>query len=132
MRTGINILAHGSMIKERVLVLIFRHRKIDMSWIIHLRGDRPRDGHEHISDRTVIRSRENQQGSWHNDQIHGRGTYSTADGDQYEGDWVEGHKDGSGTYKWKNGDRYEFFYSPSISSLLKYKSFLSVATSDEQ
>ena len=107
MRTGINILAHGSMIRKRVLVLTFGRRQIDISWIIPLDDDQVTHGYDRTSARTVIRSNEDQQGSWENDQMHGKGRYYFADGRVYRGTMVKDQQTGYGVCRWPSGDRYE-------------------------
>ena len=39
--------------------------------------------------------------------MHGRGTYTWANGMRYEGDYVEDVKEGNGVFDWPDGRRYE-------------------------
>ena len=44
--------------------------------------------------------------SWKDDDKHGQGTLTWADGDQYVGDFVNGKRTGQGTYTDVNGNQY--------------------------
>ncbi|CAF1066575.1 unnamed protein product [Rotaria sp. Silwood1] len=47
------------------------------------------------------------EGEFHNDQMHGYGTYSFANGDTYIGGWVNNQQEGHGIFNFSNGDRFE-------------------------
>ncbi|CAF1218516.1 unnamed protein product [Rotaria sordida] len=47
------------------------------------------------------------EGEFHNDQMHGQGTYSFANGDTYIGGWVNNQQEGQGIFNLASGDRFE-------------------------
>lgn len=47
------------------------------------------------------------KGEWRNNQRHGLGVYTWADGEQYEGEFKEDKREGKGSYTWPSGERYE-------------------------
>lgn len=42
-------------------------------------------------------------GEFDNNNIHGKGTYSWADGREYVGDWKNNKMDGNGVFVWADG-----------------------------
>ena len=40
-------------------------------------------------------------------QPHGQGTYTLADGSEYQGEWKDGKRHGQGTYTFANGSKYQ-------------------------
>lgn len=65
-------------------------------------GVRVRDGHG-----TLQNGPETFVGSWVNDQIHGKGKYTFANGELYEGEFVNGLFEGLGTYHFIDGGVYK-------------------------
>jgi hypothetical protein len=45
-------------------------------------------------------------GEWQNNQSHGQGTQTWANGDKYVGEWQNDNRTGQGTHTWANGDKY--------------------------
>ena len=54
------------------------------------------------------------KGSFKDDAITGRGTYTWKNGDIYEGDFIDGKMHGKGVYKWKEGSEYEGGYKNNL------------------
>lgn len=46
------------------------------------------------------------QGQWKNNNLHGRGVFSFADGRKYCGEYVDNKKHGYGTFNWPDGREY--------------------------
>ena len=42
-------------------------------------------------------------GNFRNGAMHGKGTYTWADGTKYEGDWEDDKRHGKGTWTWASG-----------------------------
>lgn len=55
----------------------------------------------------VVSSKGIYEGNWGNNQRHGQGIYTWANGDRYEGQFVADKKDGFGIYYFSSGERYE-------------------------
>ncbi|HJQ56860.1 MAG TPA: hypothetical protein VJ890_08130, partial [Vineibacter sp.] len=47
------------------------------------------------------------EGEYRDDNQHGRGVYTWADGDRYDGEWQNGEQHGRGVYASADGDRYD-------------------------
>ena len=43
--------------------------------------------------------------------MHGRGTYTWADGRKYEGEYLDDKKDGYGVYTWADGRKYQGYWA---------------------
>ena len=44
-------------------------------------------------------------GEWKNNDKHGRGTFTWANGDKFVGEWSDNERDGQGTYYFASGDK---------------------------
>lgn len=55
---------------------------------------------------TYIDGKEEYQGEWNHDKMHGTGTYHFSSGAIYKGDFLDGAMHGSGTYTWADGGHY--------------------------
>lgn len=47
------------------------------------------------------------KGDWKDNQRHGNGIYTWADGEKYEGTFTHDRREGRGIYMWPSGERYE-------------------------
>jgi|GEM_PF-1846430 len=50
------------------------------------------------------------KGHWENNDYHGTGTLTWANGSKYEGDYINGKRTGKGVYTWSRGSKYEGDY----------------------
>ena len=55
-------------------------------------------------------------GEFRDDEFHGQGTYTYADGEKYIGEWKYGERQGQGTYIWTNGSKYIGEFKDGISN----------------
>lgn len=59
---------------------------------------------------TLSQEKERYEGNFHQDSMHGFGSYYYNNGDRYEGEWSKGKMHGQGKYVCANGDVYEGAY----------------------
>lgn len=64
-------------------------------------GNAPRITEKRFEKREQIYSNGKYEGTFYNNEKHGRGKFTFCNGDVYDGDYINGKRTGNGIYFWK-------------------------------